>query len=93
MNIMIFLSAALRLCSQTAVTAASAILSASENGMEEVTTFPPQTRNNLHSKAASRFAVLRGIQAKPAPCYKDQFVEVVHTTEVVRNTADTLGKI
>lgn len=35
--------------------------------------------DNLHSRAESRFAVLRGIQAKPALCYKDHYLSKSYT--------------
>lgn len=34
---------------------------------------------NLHSRAESRFAVLRGIQAKPALCYEDHYLSKSYT--------------
>jgi len=61
------------------VTAASAIRSTSENDTEKATAFPSQTCNNLNSRAESRFAVLRGIQAKSALCYKDHCLSKPYT--------------
>lgn len=61
------------------MTDVSAIRSTSENDMGKVAAFPSQTCNNLHSRAESRFAVLRGIQAKSAPCYKDHCLSKSYT--------------
>lgn len=47
--------------------------------MEKVTAFTVQACRNLHSRAVSRFAVLRGIQAKPALCYKDHCLSKSYT--------------